>query len=74
LPTDDEFKAITAQECINPALNTNVFPQLPIENYWTLDHADYASSQKCITYSYQGSIACRLPVSEPHMFMLVAKP
>ena len=74
LPTADEFKAVTVQECINPALNTNVFPQLPIENYWTFDRADFASSQKCLTYSYQGSIACRLPVSEPHMFMLVAKP
>jgi hypothetical protein len=74
LPTNDEFQSITTRECINPAVNTNVFPQLPIENYWTLDSATTASSRKCLAYTYQGSIACRESASAAHRFMLVAKP
>ena len=74
LPTNEEFRSITTQSCQNPAVNTNVFAQLPIENYWLDDATNTISGRKCVAYSYQGRIACREPQEALHRFMLVATP
>lgn len=74
LPSNEQFRAITTQRCLNPAVNTNVFPQLPIENYWTDDRTSTISGRKCVAYSYQGRIACRESQDALHRFMLVATP
>lgn len=74
LPSNSEFQAITTNQCVSPAVNTNVFPQLPIANFWTFDQANIASSRNCLAYSFQGNIACREVRSANHVFMLVATP
>jgi len=74
MPTNEQFRAITSQQCLNPAVNTTVFPQLPIENYWTHDRSGALSNRRCVAYSYQGRIACREPDTALHRFMLVATP
>lgn len=70
LPTKSEFRSIS-ESCINPAVNPNVFPQIPIENYWTADSHMITSSRKCMVYLFQGQITCREPGIAEHPFMLV---
>lgn len=74
LPTNEEFRSITTPRCLNPAVNTNVFAQLPIENFWLDDGTNTTSDRKCVAYSYQGRIACRESQEALHRFMLVATP
>lgn len=74
LPSNEEFRAISTNRCLNPAVNTNVFAQLPIENYWLGDGTNTISGRKCVAYSYQGRIACRESQDSLHRFMLVATP
>ena len=74
LPSNEEFRSITTQRCRNPAVNTNVFAQLPIENYWLDDGKNTTPRRKCVAYSFQGRIACRESQDALHRFMLVATP
>jgi hypothetical protein len=74
LPSNEEFRSITTNRCLNPAVNTNVFAQLPIENYWLDDGTNTTSGRKCVGYSYQGRIACRESQDALHRFMLVTTP
>lgn len=73
LPSNAEFSAITSGQCLNPALNPNVFPQMPVDNYWTADSHMITSSRKCMIYTFQGQITCREPGVVEHPFMLVTK-
>jgi hypothetical protein len=74
LPSNSEVKAISTSQCVNPALNPGVFPQLAIDNYWTTDGAALSSARKCMVYTFQGQISCREPASAQHAFMLVTRP
>ncbi len=71
LPSNAEFNAIISARCLNPAVNPNVFPQIPVDNYWTADGHMIASSRKCMIYLFQGQITCREPGIVEHPFMLV---
>ena len=71
LPSNAEFSAIISAACLNPAVNPNVFPQIPVDNYWTADGHMLTSSRKCMIYLFQGQITCREPGIAEHPFMLV---
>ena len=73
LASNDDFKAITTDQCLNPALNTNIFPAIPVDNYWTADSAGIARSRKCMIYTYQGQFACRENSDAQHLFFLVTR-
>lgn len=73
LASNEDFKAITTDQCLNPALNTNVFPAIPVDNYWTADSGNFARSRKCMIYTYQGQLACRENPNAQHPFMLVTR-
>lgn len=73
LASNEDFKEITTDRCLNPALNTNAFPAIPVDNYWTADSGTIARSRKCMIYTYQGQLACRENASAEHPFMLVTR-
>jgi hypothetical protein len=74
LPSNEDVRSITETECRNPAVNTMIFPQLPVENFWTNDNAFLGNDRKCMVYSYRGQIVCREPREALHAFMLVSGP
>jgi hypothetical protein len=74
LPSNDEHRSITEAACRNPAVNTNVFPQLPVENFWTSDNGAIGTGMHCMVYTFQGQIACREQTEALHAFMLVSGP
>lgn len=74
LPDNEAVRAITESQCRNPAINTTIFPQLPVENFWTTDSAFLSDDRKCMVYSYRGQIVCRESPEALHAFMLVSDP
>ena len=74
LPSNEEHRSITEAACRNPAVNTRVFPQLPVENFWTSDNGALGTGTHCMVYTFQGQIACRESPEALHAFMLVSGP
>jgi hypothetical protein len=74
LPGNEDVRSITETQCRNPAVNTTIFPQLPVENFWTNDNAFLGNDRKCMVYSYRGQIVCREQPEALHAFMLVSDP
>ena len=72
LPTSQELKQLVVSECLNPAVDTRLFPDLPIENLWTSsDGRMQPESFQCVMYTYNGSISCKHADSEPLPFLMV---
>jgi hypothetical protein len=74
LPTAEEMRAVRQRDCVFPAYNPTVFPDLPVENFWTSTLLAMSSSYGCIVYSYQGSRSCRAFLDARHPFLLVKDP
>jgi hypothetical protein len=74
LPSAKEMRAIRERSCVFPAYNPNVFPELPVENFWTNARAWLSSSYGCIVYTYQGSRSCRALLSAEHPSCWCASP
>ena len=71
LPLIDELDDITANSCLNPSLNTNVFPAASTDNYWTSEQHSFRDNLACTFYTYQGLASCLEVKSTEHPFMLV---
>ena len=72
LPTQQELKRITVNECENPAVDTRVFPDLPIENLWTSSERKLQGEEfQCVMYSFNGSISCKFMDKDLLPFLMV---
>ena len=73
LPTRREMSSITESNCINPSLNTNVFPVSTIDKFWTSEQNVLRSNLACTVYTYQGRATCNESKIIERPFMLVIK-
>lgn len=72
LPTQQELKRIVVKECQNPAVDTRVFPDMPIENLWTSSERKLQGEAfQCVMYSFNGSISCKFMDKDPLPFLMV---
>lgn len=71
LPSRNDFGQITEKNCIDPATNTNIFPSMITENFWSSSSSVTRSNLACTYYSYRGSISCLEPKDIEHPFLLV---
>ena len=58
-------------QCINPAANPYVFPDLEVANFWTASKGLHQDQFRCSAYTYQGRVFCRQIRSLPQPFLLV---
>ena len=72
LPTLKELKSITLSECGNPAVNTNVFVDIMVENYWASDESPHIGF-RCGMYTFSGATSCRLFDNLERPFLMVRK-
>lgn len=70
LPTEGEFQSLREPNCVNPAINTNVFPNPLIANFWVLGEGTRAR-RACVVYTYNAGRSCRVSRSEPRPFYMV---
>ena len=71
LPTQREMESITENMCVNPSLNTNVFPAAATDNFWTSEQHSFRGNLACTFYTYQGLTSCLEVKSTEHPFMLI---
>ena len=71
LPTIDEMQSIREKDCKSPALNTNVFPSIRIDNYWTSTRSFNGPGLGCTTYTYNGNSFCKEARNIERPFLLV---
>ena len=71
LPTRREMSSITESNCINPSLNTNVFPASSIDKFWTSEQNSLRKNLACTVYTYQGRATCNDSKIIERPFMLV---
>tara|TARA_B100000795_G_C22635460_1_gene374317 strand:- start:199 stop:759 length:561 start_codon:yes stop_codon:yes gene_type:complete len=71
LPTRREMSSITESNCINPSLNTNVFPIPTIDKFWTSEQNLLRNNLACTVYTYQGRATCNESKIIERPFMLV---
>ena len=74
LPNNDELSGIMEKGCINPSVNTNVFPNILVDNYWTSEKSPHQMSGmfRCAGYTYQGSVSCRVFGTDQLPFLIVS--
>ena len=74
LPNNDELVSIMEKNCINPAVNTNAFPNILVDNYWTSEKSPHQMSglYRCAGYTYQGSVSCRVFGTTELPFLIVS--
>jgi hypothetical protein len=70
LPTEGEFQSLREPNCVNPAINTNVFPNPLITNFWVLGEG-IRDNKACVVYAYNARRSCRVPRTEPRPFYMV---
>ena len=70
LPTESEFLALKEPRCILPAMNTNVFPNPLIDNFWVQGERERAN-KACAIYTYNLGRSCRLLGNNPRPFYMV---
>jgi hypothetical protein len=71
LPEKGEAPDLLESECINPAANPYVFPDLEVANFWTGSKGLHQDKFRCSIYSYQGRVFCRQSRDIPQPFLLV---
>jgi hypothetical protein len=71
LPTRREMNTITEDNCINPSLNTNVFPASSTDKFWTSEQDTFRSNLACTFYTFEGRSSCLEPKISERPFMLV---
>ena len=71
LPEKDEISDFLESDCINPAVNPYVFPDLEVANFWTASKGLHQDKFRCSIYSYQGRVFCRQARDIPQPFLLV---
>jgi hypothetical protein len=71
LPNYSEFATITRNDCLNPALNPNAFPNILIENFWTKG-VGVNSRKACVVFTLNGARSCRvIDRDTPRPFLMV---
>jgi hypothetical protein len=70
LPTESEFLALKEPRCLLPAMNTNVFPNPLIDNFWVQGERERAN-KACAVYTYNLGRSCRLLGNNPRPFYMV---
>ena len=70
LPTESEFLALKEPQCHVPAMNTNVFPNPLIDNFWVQGERERAN-KACAVYTYNLGRSCRLLGNDPRPFYMV---
>ena len=70
IPTGGEFMALAETQCINPALNPNVFHNSPIDNHWVIGEGVY-DGEPCMVYTYKGTRSCRVFSEDLRPFFMV---
>ena len=53
-----QLRELQRNDCINPALDTRVFPGLKIGHYWSRDGHIFGDSIACSLYTYKGQGYC----------------
>lgn len=71
LPTKSEMPKLLETQCINPAANPFVFPDMEVANFWTSSQGLHQEIFRCSTYSYQGRVFCRQLSEIKQPFLLV---
>ena len=72
IPKKKDMQEIMETTCDSPAVNPNVFPDLPVNNFWTSDSSWHGSKFGCSFSSYQGNVFCRQHVLSEQHFMLIS--
>ena len=71
LPTKWEMPKFLEKQCINPAVNPFVFPNLEVTNFWTESKGLHQDQFRCSVYTYQGRVFCRQARRIEQPFLLV---
>ena len=71
LPTKSEMPKLLERQCINPAVNPYVFPDLEVANFWTQSKGLHQDQFRCSVYTYQGRVFCRQARNIEQSFLLV---
>ena len=71
LPTKGEMPKLLERQCINPAVNPFVFPNLEVANFWTESKGLHQDQFRCSVYTYQGRVFCRQARNIEQPFLLV---
>ena len=53
-----QLRELQRKDCINPALDTRVFPDLKIGHYWSRDGHIFGDGIACSLYTYKGQGYC----------------
>ena len=74
IPNNEELRSIMQDNCINPAVNPNVFPNILVENYWSSEKSPHQMSgmYRCAGYTYQGYVSCRVFGTTQLPFLIVS--
>lgn len=71
LPTKSEMPKLLEKQCINPAVNPFVFPDMEVANFWTESKGLHQDQFRCSVYTYQGRVFCRQARIIEQSFLLV---
>ncbi len=71
LPTKEETQSLRRSDCINPAVDRNIFPDIKVANYWTGSPSRRGKLFGCSFYTYDGRISCLMRREKTHPIMLV---
>lgn len=71
LPTASEVEQIQQTACTNPAINSQIFPSVLVENYWVDSKGTIGRGNACAFYSYSGNISCLESADETRPFWMV---
>ena len=71
LPSVSEMRTLRISGCLNPAINTEVFPGILIDNYWTGSTNVSNPGMGCTMYTFNGNAHCREVLTQPRPFLLV---
>ena len=73
LPEKGEMPKLLQRDCINPAVNPYVFPDMEVANFWTGSKGLHQDLFRCSVYTYQGRVFCRQARNIEQPFLLVKK-
>ena len=71
LPDYSEMQSMLVDECVFPAANPFVFPDMEVTNFWTSSKGLHQDRFRCAVYSFQGNAFCRHSRELEQPFFLV---
>lgn len=67
-----QLRELQRDDCISPALDTRVFPNLEISHYWSRDEHIFSDRIACSMYTYKGQGYCWQRKNSELPFLLVS--